>query len=998
LRSSISNRAALLATAAALLLPCGAAVAQPHASALIEGVLFGAAEPAGARGDPFGELLLGVTASAPAPRAPPPDPPRPALIRVAAPAPTRPVKLAALPPTRDVLGRLLLAEAAPPAGPQVARGPPRPAGDFPPPDKDTLLLLMVQLDDLTLSDGLAAYGQPEDPLLPLGELSRLLELDVDVSPSDGRVTGRLGEARRALLIDLVNRIARVGPQEVPIGPGDVAVDPTEIYVRASTLMKLLPVRFQVDPRALSMKITALELLPIQGRLQRLARIRQGQTGPGAARAERVPSPYHLFTPPSADVALDFAAQGENPRLPFRYDVRVGGDVGYMGLQAYVGSDEETRATTSRVLLERRSYEGDLLGPLHARDIGLGDVFTPSLPIGPRSFGGRGVELSTVPLDQTTVFNRVDLRGELPLGDDVELYVNDVLQGAQSQATRGQYEFLNVPLTQGINIVRIVTYGPHGERNEETRIINGSGGLLHPGQTTFEFAAVEQETPVIRFGGFDPDLNDPAFGKRRIVGAVSYGIAQFLTATAGGAIYTDRLGVERQLGTVGLRTSIGGYALGGDYVEDRSGANGADVTLAGRVLGVNAVLRHAEYRGGLLDENNDEADLSRPVRRRTELTLDDNLAFGQRLVPLSLRGVYDDYADGGSAWIGQLRGSATLGPVLYSSGLEYDRLTAANGQLSERLRGFVAGSTFRSYKWQIRATVDYDAVPDLRLSDLIITADRALNDRWALRFGVTERLDEPKGTELIASSTTRTKFGDLAITGLYDTNHNVWRIGAQLNFGIGYNPARRGYELTREGPGSGGSVVFHAFIDSNGNGVYDPGEKPVAGVVLEGGDQKVRTDGEGRAYLSGFGSGPTARIVVGLSELDNPQVRSPPTVVEFTPRPGGVTEIEYPLRPTGEVMVNVKLRRADVGLVGLSATRIRLLDAKGGPPVEGVTEFDGSVNFQDLPAGTYRVELDPEQAQRLRMRLAAPVSITIRPDGGITPDANVVVEFEPKPDA
>jgi hypothetical protein len=905
--------------------------------------------------------------------------------------------LGPLPPPRDVLGRLLLAEAAPPAGPQLARGPPRPAGGFPAPDKDTLLLLMVQLDELTLSDGLAAYGQPEDPLLPLGELSRLLELDVDVSPSDGRVTGRLGEARRALLIDLANRIARIGPQEVPIGPSDIAVDPTEMYVRASVLMKLLPVRFQVDPRALSMKITALELLPIQGRLQRLARIRQGQTGPGAAKALRVPAPYHLFTPPSVDVALDFAAQGEDPHLPFRYDVRLGGDVGYMGLQAYIGSDEETRATTSRILLERRSYEGDLLGPLHARDIGLGDVFTPSLPIGPRSFGGRGVALSTTPLDQTSVFNRVDLRGELPLGYDVELYVNDVLQGAQSQATRGQYEFLNVPLTQGINIVRIVSYGPHGERNEETRIINGSGGLLHPGEATFEFAAVQQDDPVIRFGGFDPGLNDPAFGKRRIVGAVSYGITQFLTATAGGAIYTDRLGVERQLGSVGLRTSVGGYAVGGDIVEDRSGAGGADVTVAGRVLGVNAVLRHAEYRGGLLDENNSEADLSRPVRRRTELTLDDNLAFGQRLVPLSLRGVYDDYVDGGSAWIAQMRGSATLGPVLYSSGLEYDRLVAAGGQLSERMRGFFAASTFRAYKWQLRGIVDYDAVPDLRLSDLIITADRALSDRWALRFGVTDRLQEPKGVELIASSTTRTKFGDLAITGLYDTNHNVWRIGAQLNFGFGYNPARHSYQLTRQGPGSGGSAVFHAFIDSNGNGVYDPGEKPVSGVVLDGGDQKVRTDGDGRAYLTGFGAGPTARVVVGLSELDNPQVRSPPTVVEFTPRPGGVTEIEYPLRPTGEVMVNVRLRRPDVGLVGLSATRIRLVDAKG-VAVEGVTEFDGSANFQDLPAGTYQVQLDPEQAQRLRMRLAAPVSVTIRPDGGITPDATIIVEFEPKPDA
>ena len=97
------------------------------------------------------------------------------------------------------------------------------------------------------------------------------------------------------------------------------------------------------------------------------------------------------------------------------------------------------------------------------------------------------------------------------------------------------------------------------------------------------------------------------------------------------------------------------------------------------------------------------------------------------------------------------------------------------------------------------------------------------------------------------------------------------------------------------------------------------------------------------------------------------------------------------------MVNVKLRRPDQTLVSLSATRLRLIDEKG-VAIEGVTEFDGSVNFQDLPAGTYRLELDKDQAARLRMRLLAPVSVTIKPDGSITPDASAQVEFEPRGDA
>lgn len=897
-------------------------------------------------------------------------------------------------PASDRIGALLVAAAAPGEPRAVAPGAAGPQR-FPAPDPQTLLLLLVQLDDLTLSDGMAAYGSPDDPLLPVGELSRLLELDVDVSPSDGRITGNVGEARRALLIDLPTNTARIGPVEVPLTPGDVAVEPTDIYVRASVLAKLLPLKFKVDAAALQLRLTATELLPIQGRLQRLAHLRQ-IGGKPAAEVMRVEEPYKLFTPPSFDVALGLGVQSTDPKVPTQYDIRMGSDLLFAGLQAYFGSDDSGRLTTGRVLLEKRSLDGDLLGPLHANVVDLGDVFTPGLSIGPRSLGGRGFSISTVPLDQTNVFNRIDLRGELPIGDDVELYVNDVLQGAQNTPVNGQYEFLNVPLTQGVNVVRIVTYGPHGERNEDTRIINASGGLLRPGQATFEFGAEDQNQPLLRIGESDPFTVDHITGKPRVVANVNYGLTQFLTVSGGAAYYTDQLGIERDLFTGGLRTSIAGFASELDLAADNRGGEGASIDIAGRLFGANTVLRQSEYRGGLLDENNAEADLDRPLSQRTQLTVDDNVQIFGRPIPISVQALHDVYADGGVEWIAQVRGSASLGSILYSTGFEYDRTVAVGGDVADVFKGFLGVSTFRNYQWQVRATVDYDAIPTFRISGYQVVADRTLTDLWSLRLGTTASFDAPKDFEVLAGTTTKTKFGDLALTTQYDTSTKGWSLNAQMNFGIGFNP-KAGYEITRSGPGSGGSVSFHAFIDDNGNGRYDPGERAVANITLEGGDRKVKTDAEGRAFITGFGAGPTARLLVSISEVENQAIKTPPTVIEFVPRPGGVTEIEYPIRPTGDVMVNVKLRRPGQPPVGLSATRLRLVDAKG-VAVEGVTEFDGSANFQDLPAGTYHLELDKDQAARLRMHLLAPVTVTIKPDGSITPDASAEVEFEPRTDA
>ena len=348
-------------------------------------------------------------------------------------------------------------------------------------DPANLLLFSVELDQLTLTDGLAGYGDESDPLLPLGELSRLFEMDLEVLPAERRVIGRIGEARRSLVIDLNTGTARDGPRNIPLAADDVAVTPTEIYLKASALQRLLPLTLEVSPQALAIKVVPTEKLPIQSRQERIARLRElgGDPGAGAAESLIVERPYGLISLPGFDVQLATGYQTEDPQTPFRYDVRAAADLAYGNFQGYIGSDDAGQPASARMLFERRSLRGGLLGPLKARVVSVGDTFTPSLSLGPRGVGGRGIAISTVPLDETNIFNRVDLRGELPIGYDVELYINDVLRSGQNTPAEGRYEFLNVPLSPGVNVVRIVTYGPRGERTEQTRIVNVGGAARRP---------------------------------------------------------------------------------------------------------------------------------------------------------------------------------------------------------------------------------------------------------------------------------------------------------------------------------------------------------------------------------------------------------------------------------------------------------------------------------------------------------------------------------------
>lgn len=856
---------------------------------------------------------------------------------------------------------------------------------------DNLLLFELHLRNLTLSEGMAAYGDPADPLIPIGELTRLLELDVDVIPAERRIVGRIGQSQRSILLDLRTGVARNGPQDVVIDEADVVVTADEIYLRASVLPRLLPVRLTIDSEGLVVDLEPTELLPLEARLQR--QTRAGLTGPSSPGEPvmHVDTPYSRFSMPAFDINVNTGVQNTAPHTPLRYDVRAAADIFNANFLGYLASDEEGSPNSARATLERRSVNGHLLGPLKARIVSAGDVFTPGLAIGPRSIAGRGVAFSTVQLDRASVFNRIDLRGELPLGYDVELYVNDVLVSGQGTPDQGRYEFLSVPMSAGVNVVRIVKYGPRGERDEETRIINVSGGLLAKGEATVEFGAVDQDEPLFRFNDDLAVAGREVFARgTRVVASVNYGLTQYLTLSGGLATYAARPGLQQDLVTLGARTSLFGFATQLDVATNNDGGSGATLGVAGSLFGISAVLRHSEYQGDFIDESNVAADLTRFTQRRTEASLDGNLRLHRSTVPVSLRVFRDEYADGASRITFFSRASSAWRGMLYTTGLDYERINNGPGRRSELLTGFLATSAFRNYTWQIRGLLNYEFIPDVRARDLSVTVDRQLSEDFAVRFGVSQQLYDSRGQSLFLSSIRHTSRGDLALTGEYNNTNDAWRLGVQWNFGLAWKDAARRYAVTPPGPGSGGSVMLHAFLDTDGDGKFTPGERPVPNVTVEAGDRPAVTGPDGRAYLTGVGAAPITRISVDVDSVEDTAFKTPPSVVEFSPRPGAVTSVEYPIQPTGEAAIRLLLRRTDGELVGLSAVQVQLVNERGGV-LDAVSEFDGSVIFQDLPVGRYRMQLAPEQAARLKMRLLQPVSLTV--GGDLTPDVRAEVAFE-----
>jgi len=918
-------------------------------------------------------------------------------------------------PAADATGRVNQtgsSTAVPRAAPTPGAKPDTPSpGEAPRAEihEEDLLLLAVELDGLSVTDALPAYGSSDDPLLPLGELARLLDLDITVDPARRVVTGRLGQAQRALIIDLDSGVARLGGRDLALTAQDIAVTRVEVYVRASALQRILPVTLTTDLSALQLKLKAREKLPVQSRLERVAQMGGLRPeGEVAREALQIASPYALFSPPGFDVTLQTGASLIAPRFPRGYDIRIGADVLYTGFQGYVGSDQNGQISSVRATFERHDIHGGLLGPLNATKASAGDIFTPALPLGERSVGGRGAYFSNAPLEETSVFNRIDIRGDLPIGYDVQLYINDILRSGQSTPVQGRYEFLKVPLVRGRNVIRIVLNGPTGQQSEQTRVVTVGGGQLKKGALTFEFGAAQQDTPLIRAQQpADLVLPTPGQGSLNVSGDIAYGLTQGLTLVGGGGVYAPTRNQERGLVTVGARTSLFGAAMQADAAADSKGGTALSLGLAGRLLGASTVARYAQYFGGFVDETLASGFDSRPLVSHAEVNADFNARPRAGFtVPVTFGATRDLFADRSTNLTATLRASATLSQVLVSSGVDFQsNATAASlpgaplgasttRSVNTMMTGNFAASTFYNFKWQLRANLDYSIEPSIGLRDLSITADRALNRSVGLHLGLGQSFVS-SGTTFQGSVVLHSRYGDLALTGNYTAPSGVFQIGVSLNFGLVFDPYGRRYVVTRAGPGSGGSVAFRSFIDANGNGVFDSGDRPVARVALDGGESKGVTDAGGRVLITGLGTAPIGQVQVGLDDIDDPDVHAPPRLITFTPRAGLVVKAPYPMTPSGEVVVRVVLRRDDA-LVGLSAVRVRLAP-KAGASRQASTEFDGAADFEQLGVGSYEVQLDPDQAQRLRMRLKSPLSVTVPAMGGALPDVVAEVLFDEQQD-
>lgn len=857
---------------------------------------------------------------------------------------------------------------------------------------DDLLFMEVTADGYQLAETMNVYASRSGVYIPLGEFARVLDFAVGVFPAQRRAEGWILSRARSLVVDLNIGRARVGGVDIGIDPGQIAVFDDDFYVRADLLERLIPVRLVPDINAQTLVVVPTQPLPFQQRLAREQRRAGAVSGEPVVRFRILPSPYLLASAPAFDVNLGGQVTRDGENQSRSYDVRMAGDLLWAGFQGYAGSDADGELNSVRVLLERKEPDGHALGALGGTRAGVGDVFTPSMSMGAGSFGGRGAYYTSAPLEALDLATPLNLRGELPLGEEVELYVNEVLQTNQSSPVAGRYEFLDVPLTFGLNTIRLVFYGSQGQTREQVRRINFGTGQVEAGRFIVRLGAVQQNTPVFEVGD---RVSDRSTGEGRFAALFDYGVSPTLTLSGGVARYAPFGMDARTVGLLGLRSSFAGMAGQLDVATDEDGGAGVTLGLAGRPFGVSIIGRHAEYSGGFVDETRlFGVSPDAALLRSSDLRADASVRLGSAIVlPLSLDLRRQQRTNDSGQFTADVRTSLPVNRYYFSTSLSYQNDWTAMVR-QEQLVGAADVATLVAARAQFRGGVSYRIVPDAELETAYATIDYQVTLRNAVRVGVQRSLGQQQTTTIQASSLYAADRFAASINAAYETERGEWQVGFQLGFGFGYDPVRGRYAIHRPGLSTGGSVAVDAFIDANGDGVRQADEQGVRNVAFDTPGGSVVTNAEGLAMAGGLGDGGQARVRVNLENLDDPFLVGGDSVA-FVPRPGRTVTVVYPLQLTSEVELTTRLRRDGAEDRTLAAVNLQLVPAGGGDPVSGRTDHAGVVVLEGVRPGRYEIRLDADQAADLGLSIEGAPMLDVPAEGGYVRADDVFITVKRK---
>jgi cell division protein FtsN len=810
------------------------------------------------------------------------------------------------------------------------------------PDADAdLLLLGVRIERELLDDVMPAYRRQGALLLPLSALVQLLELDIDVDLRRAVAAGTI--SGQPFRLDAADLRVKFGDSERPL-TGAVERHADDLYVGLDLLELWLPAELVADERAALLTLWPRQPLPSRLRREREQRATflGGGDHESVDAGARVAVPYRLFDAPFADLTMR-ATIGDAPGSnTMNHTALLSGDL--LGLESllFVSGTRSDPFAQARLSLGRRDPDHRLLGPLRASELVLGESFHPGIELVTAARSGPGILLSNFPLGYVSRFDQQSFVGELPPGWEVELYRGVELLAYRSSRADGRYEIRDVPLLFGTNRFRLVFYGPYGERREITETYEVGRSQTPPGRLRYRLSANDPETAAPR-GHLE----------------LSYGIARSLSLSFSGAAIevggSEDAKESRGYYQAGLRGTLGRWFTTLDFAGDDAGGSAVQGRVQTRLGQLGLSLEQSffsSYTSEAFPSPQGE------LESRTLLRLDGGVPmFGRRRLPLSLRLRHDRLAAGGSYSEIGARLSTSRRGLFVSNELQWSA-TDLGVARSERGDGRLLLSRYGS-GLALRGELAYALAPAVEPTEVSLTAERRLARSFTLSLGARHSLATEETHYLVEGAKRKGAFGFGVLLDF--SEGSGLRATASFSVGVAPDPFSQRWYTDAQPVAAMGALAVRAFLDTDADGVQDPGEPPLAGVgfTVDGVPRAERTDESGLLLLPRVPVHRETAVRVQPATLEDPLHVPAREALRLVPRIGRTAVLDFPVLSTGEITGTARFEE-NGDWRAASNLSLQLVDAGGGVIAETRTAYDGFYDFTLVPPGRYTLRLDPDQ--------------------------------------
>jgi len=850
-----------------------------------------------------------------------------------------------------------------------------------------LQIFQVKWKHHLLSEGLFVGLKGEQYFLPLKSLFEALDYSIEIDVKSGTFSGRFSNSGPGIQGDLTSGTLYENGRQIGLDPMNLLWHSNDIYAEAFWLSTWAPFDLEILPFEALIKVFPKTALPLELKLKRLANREKLKNKQAASpsHATRSQDPYRFVDWPFLNVGLHTSFQKQTqPHFQSNFNLHGFGDLGWMTgeflLSGSGPNNQEKPFDTALVTFHRRDVNANLLGPLKATKVSIGDITTPQRTYAGRSSSGLGFKFSNVPLSNPSEFDRINLGGPLPPGWEVELYRDGTLIAFHQANLDHAYEFPDLPLFYGRNVFKLVFYGPQGQQKEHLRSFNVGQHLIQPGKVYYRFAANRLDRRILP--------SNEVLGKPtpfRYFAEVEQGLSRNMSWKA----HATRLFVNNQWHNYAgghLRAAFQDLSLFSQVVHDLGTGNLYEIGFQSRLMGLRVNGTHLHF-------SNFESDLvgTLGLSNKTGLRFQGGVSgkrFGQLAYGFNLN--HQRFRNGKKELRIAHHGSLSRRLISLNHQLTWQEVSQPDFPSLAILSGGLATNTTLSGN-RIRLRANYSLFPKGKLTRISTDVSRNFGPKLFLRGKATYDFHALQRKKVSLSMTR--KFKRLLLSGQFGFADRLgFSANVNFNFQLARHPISRQWHSQPESIPDSMAIATRVFIDENMNQRFDKGEITIkkARFALNQIPIKTETDAHGEAFLKNLPAYIPFEISLIQESIENPWLVPTKRAFNAVGRPGKVLQIDFPLVPSVDIEGFVYRGQGD-GKLAISGAQVRLLDKTGVMIADTKTEYDGFFLFEKIAPGTYFLDMDSEQLTKAKVKIPPPQKIEVGEGNQMVESLNIYLD-------